>query len=61
VAVAHAILVIIYHVLKHKVPYRELGADYFDKLNVTYIKHHHVRRLESLGFKVTLEPLQAAA
>jgi transposase len=61
VAVAHSILVIIYHVLKHKVPYRELGADYFDKLNVTYIKRHHVRRLESLGFRVTLEPLEAAA
>ncbi len=61
VAVAHAILVIIYHVLKHRVPYRELGADYFDKLNVTYIKRHHVRRLESLGFKVILEPLEAAA
>ncbi len=61
VAVAHAILVIIYHVLKHRVPYRELGADYFDKLNVTYLKRHHVRRLESLGFKVTLDPLEAAA
>ena len=61
VAVAHTILVIIYHVIKHNVPYRELGADYFDKLNVTYIKRHHVKRLESLGFKVTLEPLQAAA
>jgi len=61
VAVAHSILVIIYHVLKHKVPYRELGADYFDKFNVTYIKRHHVRRLESLGFRVTLEPLEAAA
>jgi transposase len=61
VAVAHTILVIIYHVIKHNVPYRELGADYFDKLNVTYIKRHHVRRLESLGFKVTLEPLEAAA
>jgi len=61
VAVAHSILVIIYHVLKHAVPYHELGADYFDKLNVTYIKRHHVRRLESLGFKVTLDPLEAAA
>jgi len=61
VAVAHAIVVIIYHVVKHKVPYQELGADYFDKLNVTYIKHHHVKRLEGLGFKVILEPLQAAA
>lgn len=61
VAVAHAIVVIIYHVLKHRVPYRELGADYFDKLNATYIKRHYLKRLESLGFKVTLEPLEVAA
>jgi transposase len=61
VAVAHAMVVIIYHVLKHRVPYCELGADYFDKLNVTQIQRHHVRRLESLGFKVTLELLEAAA
>lgn len=61
VAVAHSILVIIYHVIKHRVPYRELGADYFDKLNATYIKRHYLKRLESLGFKVTLEPLEVAA
>jgi len=61
VAVAHAIVVIMYHVIKHRVPYRDLGADYFDRLNVTAIKRHHVRRLEGLGFKVTLEPLEAAA
>ncbi len=61
VAVAHAIVVIMYHVIKHRVPYRELGADYFDKLNVTYIKRHYLKRLESLGFKVTLEPLEIAA
>ncbi len=61
VAVAHSLLVVVYHVLKNQVPYRELGANHFDKLNLTHIKHHHVRRLESLGFKVTLEPLQKAA
>lgn len=61
VAVAHTILVICYHILKDKVPYHELGGDYFDRLNVTYIKHHFVKRLEGLGFKVTLEPSQAAA
>jgi transposase len=61
VAVAHAMVVIIYHLLKDGVPYQELGPDYFDKLNVTQIKRHHVRRLETLGFKVILEPLQAAA
>jgi transposase len=61
VAVAHAIIVMAYHILKHKVPYKELGADYFDRLNVSYIKHHFTKRLEALGYKVTLQPLQAAA
>jgi transposase len=61
VAVAHSLLVVVYHVLKNQVPYRELGDNHFDRLNLTHIKHHHVRRLESLGFKVTLEPLQKAA
>jgi transposase len=61
VAVAHAMLVIIYSLLKHKIPYKELGGDYFDKLNVMHVKRHHIRRLESLGFKVTLEPVVAAA
>lgn len=61
VAVAHAIIVMVYHILKHKVPYNELGADYFNRLNVLYIKHHFTKRLEALGYKVTLEPLEAAA
>jgi len=61
VAVAHAMLVIVYCLLKYKILYKELGADYFDKLNVVPIKRHHIRRLESLGFKVTLEPMEAAA
>jgi transposase len=33
VALAHTLLVIIYHVLLTKQPYAKLGADYFDKLN----------------------------
>lgn len=61
VAVAHAMIVMAYHILKHKLPYSELGVDYFDRLNVSYIKHHFTKRLEALGYKVTLEPLQAAA
>lgn len=61
VAVARAIIVIAYHILKHKALYSELGADYFDRLNVSYIKRHFTMRLEALGYKVTLEPFQAAA
>jgi transposase len=61
VAVAHRLLVIIYHMLKEQETYRELGPDHFNKLNVAYVKRHHVKRLESLGFKVILEPLSQAA
>ncbi len=61
VAVAHTLLVIIYHILKQQESYRELGADHFNKLNAAYVQRHHVKRLESLGFKVILEPLSKAA
>jgi transposase len=60
-AVAHALLVMIYHILKDQVSYRELGSDHFNKLNAAYVQRHHVKRLESLGFKVILEPLSQAA
>ena len=61
VAVAHRLLVIIYHMLKGQVSYRELGPDHFNKLNAVQVRRHHVKRLESLGFKVILEPLPKAA
>jgi transposase len=60
VAVAHSVLVIAYHILKDKRPYSDLGADYFDKLDTARIERHHVRRLEQLGFTVTLTPKEAA-
>jgi transposase len=55
--VAHSVLVVIYHVLKTGKPYVELGVDYFDQLDATRIERHHVRRLEQLGYNVTLSPL----
>jgi len=61
VAVAHTILVIVYHMLVKKVPYRELGQDYLDRLNRTAITRHHVKRLQSLGYNVTLQQTAAAA
>ena len=56
IAVAHTLLVIIYHVLKTKQPYHELGPDYFDRLEQSQLERHHVRRLEQLGYEVTLSP-----
>jgi len=60
VAVSHSILVIIYHMLRDKKPYSDLGADYFDKLDTARIERHHVRRLEQLGYTVRLTPKDAA-
>ncbi|HEX4208180.1 MAG TPA: IS110 family transposase [Ktedonobacteraceae bacterium] len=60
VAVSHSLLVIIYHLLHDKKPYTDLGADYFDKLDTAHLERHHVRRLEQLGYTVTLIPAQVA-
>jgi transposase len=60
VAVSHSLLVIISHVLRQKKPSKDLGADYFDKLESTRIERQHIRRLEQLGSTVTLTPVHAA-
>jgi transposase len=59
IAVAHSILTAVYHVLRTGQPYAELGVDYFDRLDASRIERHHVRRLEQLGYSVTLKPMSA--
>lgn len=59
VAVGHKILTIIYNVLKHGVPYHELGGDFLDRLEPERMMRQLVRRLEKLGHRVTLEPQSA--
>ena len=54
VAVAHSILVIAYHVLRDGQPYRELGGDYFERLNADRLTRYHTKRLAALGYTVTL-------
>jgi len=56
VAVGHTILVIVYHILKQGTPYVDLGANYFDEQDKTAIVRRSVKRLEKLGYKVTVEP-----
>jgi Transposase and inactivated derivatives len=53
-AVAHSLLVIIYHLIRDKVPYHELGADFFAKRETGRIQRQAVARLEQLGYHVTL-------
>jgi transposase len=56
----HSVLVVAYHVLRDQQPYHDLGADYFDRLDTARIERHHVRRLEQLGYTVTLTPTAVA-
>ena len=53
-AVAHSLLVSIYYMVHDQKPYEELGSDYFDQLQAQHLERHYVRRLEALGFQVTL-------
>lgn len=55
-AVAHAMLVIAYYLLKRKKEYKELGVNYFDQLNAEGLRRSLVRRLERLGHQVILQP-----
>ena len=60
-AVGHSLLTVIYQLLKHpELEYRELGGQYFDNLAPLRLQRHLVKRLESLGFEVTLNPRKAA-
>jgi hypothetical protein len=58
--VGHTLLVIVYHVLARETTYQELGGDYFDRLDEAGLTRRLVRRLESLGHKVTLQRENAA-
>jgi transposase len=59
VAVAHSMLVIFYHMLKNGTKYTDLGPDFFDRLEPQRLTRYYVKRLESLGHRVTLEPTVA--
>jgi transposase len=48
-AVAHALLVIAYHMVNRKEHYRELGADHFDRIDARRIRRSLVNRLERPG------------
>jgi transposase len=56
VAVGHTILVIVYAVLTSGQPFRDLGANYFDRRDADRLSRRLTRRLEELGYTVTLQP-----
>lgn len=56
IAVGHAILVSVYHLLKHGGEYRELGAEHVIRQNEGKRKAYFKKELEKLGYEVGLSP-----
>jgi transposase len=56
-AVAHSILVIIYHMLRDQSTYQDLGGNYFDERDRQAVQKRLVRRLERMGYQVELQPI----
>jgi len=58
VAVGRSILVIIWHLLSDpEARFHDLGPDFYDtRIGPDRKKRNHIRQLETLGYKVTLEP-----
>ena len=60
VAVSHAMLIAVWHILKDMTPYRELTPSQRTGSDPEKVKQTLVKRLEKLGFAVTLEEKRAA-
>jgi transposase len=56
IAVAASMLTAVYYLLRDAVPYRDLGAAYFDRRDQAKLANRLRRRLESLGFSVQMQP-----
>ena len=55
VALGHKILIMCYHILKYRRPYKELGGDYLDQRRKDKITRSYIKRLNHLGYDVTLK------
>lgn len=61
VAVAHSTIVSAWHMLTHRIPYHELGSDFFDRRQKETKADYHLRQLQKLGYQVSLETVPVAA
>lgn len=61
IAVGHKILTAAYHMLSKGVDYKELGEAYLDQLDKTQVAGNLVRRLQRLGYEVTISEASRVA
>ena len=55
IAIGHKILIAAYHILKDKINYKELGAEYLDQLKKEKTKNYYVKRLNDMGYNIELK------
>ena len=54
-ALAHSMLVAIYHMLRNGEHFIDLGPAHWDQRHRESVAQRSIRRLEQLGYKVTVE------
>ncbi len=52
VAVAHSMLIAIYHILKDGVVFKDLGAEYYNQFNKERKINAYIKKLKALGWEV---------
>lgn len=55
IAVAHSMLLAIYHILKDLQPYQDLGCHFYTSINEEKIRKKNIKSLENLGYQVILQ------
>lgn len=58
-AVAHSMLIAIYHILKNKTAFHDLGSDYYDSFNRDRKINNYLKRLKALGWEPDAIPSSA--
>ena len=59
IAVCHSMLIAAYYILQKRVPYQDLGVDFFIRRNQQAIQRRCLRQLSELGYEVQLNPKAA--
>jgi transposase len=59
ITIAHKLLIACYHIIKYKIPYKELGTDHFIKGKEEKIMNHYIKKLQQMGYNVNLQTIGA--
>lgn len=60
-AVAHSLLIAIYYIIRDRVPFHDLGEDYYNRFNTESKIKMYIRKLEDLGVSINVEAATALA